>query len=406
MKKLFQVKFILFIFLSFFVFDIKISSAQLIDQPCSNFAGAVCVLNPNVFQYEIMQNSVCPDVSQRCVKKLPDCTGECKPSSNCPHPIGGFCDGTMNTSCCGGNMTSQQQTNIETALQNKSLCPVGEIYLEVPILASKKCVKDLSDYIRILFNYGIYAASVMAVIMISINGFKWVAAGGNQSTIGKAKSGVFTAIIGLFLLFGSYMILNTVNSQLTLLQMPYIEPITADPLDSTFKIDEKSMAYWEEMTNVADQNKLCTTNADCAAIDKRWSCIRLRCRLRSPELSYCDNKDNDDCYPYLSCVSNKCYNIPCKGKSAWSSCETVGGISLSVVLVQGYCNPSRIVPSTNIHLCTPCVGGRGPCTENEQCKGAQGVCGNGGSYPHGDCYTMAEAGFYTSLYRTCKKTGS
>ena len=107
----------------------------------------------------------------------------------------------------------------------------AQIALEVPFPGMEGGVSDLGDYIRILYNYGIYAASVMAVIMISISGFKWVAAGGNKSSIEKAKSGMVMSITGLFLLFGSYMILNTVNSQLTFLKMPYIEPITTKTLD-------------------------------------------------------------------------------------------------------------------------------------------------------------------------------
>lgn len=230
----------------------------------------------------------------------------------------------------------------------------------------------------------------MAVIMISINGFKWVAAGGNQSTIGKAKSGVFTAIIGLFLLFASYMILNTVNSQLTLLKMPNVEPITADYLDledpedicrnkggyvyemqgskcicdssgvkESYRIDNpKVQASWGccvcngcPDTAVKDVN-----NVGCSATCEAKECFGFM--QWSPQLPNCCS-----CSSCKNPIVPPVHHAECVNKPMYTSCTVPGGVYKDH---PGYCQDSTC------HVCIN-VG--------EKCKDSRGnsiksVCQN------------------------------
>jgi len=88
----------------------------------------------------------------------------------------------------------------------------------------------LGLYIKAIYEYLLYVAGVLAVIVIMIGGFQWITAGGNQSKIGEAKERVTSAIIGLFLALGSYLLLYTINPDLVKivdLSMPSISPINS-----------------------------------------------------------------------------------------------------------------------------------------------------------------------------------
>ena len=74
---------------------------------------------------------------------------------------------------------------------------------------------SLGKYIIAIYNYGIGLVSVLAVVMIMYGGFRWIFAAGNASRIGEAKSTIISALVGLILALGSWMLLNTINPALT-----------------------------------------------------------------------------------------------------------------------------------------------------------------------------------------------
>lgn len=73
---------------------------------------------------------------------------------------------------------------------------------------------SIGTYIISLYQFGVYAASVVAAVMIMVGGFLWVTAGGNASQVSTAKSFVGGALSGFVLLLGSWLILNTINPNL------------------------------------------------------------------------------------------------------------------------------------------------------------------------------------------------
>ncbi len=56
--------------------------------------------------------------------------------------------------------------------------------------------------------------ALIALLVLIYGGIVYTISAGNESRIGEAKEWVFGAVIGLFLLFGSYLILNTINPEL------------------------------------------------------------------------------------------------------------------------------------------------------------------------------------------------
>lgn len=104
------------------------------------------------------------------------------------------------------------------------------INLNAPFAGISK-VNNLGEYIAAIYNYGLGIAGVLAGIMVTIGGVKWLMAAGNKSSIDSAKKTIFGGIMGMILLFSSYIILNTVNPQLVNLKIPNIRNIARSDLE-------------------------------------------------------------------------------------------------------------------------------------------------------------------------------
>lgn len=98
------------------------------------------------------------------------------------------------------------------------------INLQAPIGGLSR-VNNLGEYIAGLYRYSIILAGVIAGIMLTIGGVKWLTATGNAALIESAKKTIFGALVGLILVFTSYIILNTVNPQLVSLRVPTIRDV-------------------------------------------------------------------------------------------------------------------------------------------------------------------------------------
>lgn len=94
----------------------------------------------------------------------------------------------------------------------------------------------IGELISAIFRYGLAIGSILAVIMIIISGVRIVAsAGGEEKTTGYKQIG--KTVIGLFLLWGSYGILYTINPvlvNLRILKIKYVAPI---PLENFQEYD-------------------------------------------------------------------------------------------------------------------------------------------------------------------------
>jgi Papain-like cysteine protease AvrRpt2. len=85
----------------------------------------------------------------------------------------------------------------------------------------------ISVYLVGAYKMGVGIAAILAVIMIMVGGFIWIAAAGDAGRIGQAKTMISGAVIGLILTVGSYIALQTVNPDLvnfTALKIPVVAP--------------------------------------------------------------------------------------------------------------------------------------------------------------------------------------
>jgi cell wall-associated NlpC family hydrolase len=98
----------------------------------------------------------------------------------------------------------------------------GETYVKIPYL---------SLYLAAVYRLGIGVAGVLAVIMIMIGGFIWLAAAGDAGKIGVAKKMITGAVVGLFLAVGSYTFMQIVNPDLLSPGTFLIKTVRPDPLE-------------------------------------------------------------------------------------------------------------------------------------------------------------------------------
>lgn len=72
----------------------------------------------------------------------------------------------------------------------------------------------LGKYIEAIYNYGLAIGAILAAIVIMFAGIIWLTSAGSQEKVGQAKKMFGGSIVGLFILFGSYLILNTISPNL------------------------------------------------------------------------------------------------------------------------------------------------------------------------------------------------
>jgi hypothetical protein len=93
----------------------------------------------------------------------------------------------------------------------------------------------LGDYIGYLYEWMIGIIAILAAVSVAIGGVLWITAAGNRGQITEAKSWITSALFGLAIGLGAYLILNTINPNLTTIgniTASYIEP--QDPNDYDF----------------------------------------------------------------------------------------------------------------------------------------------------------------------------
>lgn len=95
-------------------------------------------------------------------------------------------------------------------------CNFGDF--EMPIGGISGCVDDFANkgmagYVGAIYNIMIGIVILAALIMIVGAGYFYMTAGGSAQQVGKAKTMIVSALIGITLALTAYLILNTLNDQ-------------------------------------------------------------------------------------------------------------------------------------------------------------------------------------------------
>ncbi len=85
-----------------------------------------------------------------------------------------------------------------------------DVDLNVPI-GSVGTISGLAHYAQVGYQYAVGVGIIIAVLMGSIAGVRWMTAAGVAARVSSAKTLLTNAVLGLVLLLGSYFILFTIN---------------------------------------------------------------------------------------------------------------------------------------------------------------------------------------------------
>lgn len=117
--------------------------------------------------------------------------------------------------------------------------PAGKTTASVSF-GGKKEFKNVGEYIQIVYSYALRIAAILAVVIIIIAGAQYVTSGGNSEMITSAKKRMTGALIGLFIAYMSYFILNSINPALVSLRLPQVYLLRQISLASEFCTDATS----------------------------------------------------------------------------------------------------------------------------------------------------------------------
>lgn len=89
-------------------------------------------------------------------------------------------------------------------------------------IGGKTTFLSLAEYIAHIYRYSMYVAGALCVLLFIVAGIEWTMSGGDGSRIDSAKTRISNAITGLILMATSYVVLYTVDPNLTTLKPPEV----------------------------------------------------------------------------------------------------------------------------------------------------------------------------------------
>jgi len=93
-------------------------------------------------------------------------------------------------------------------------------------------VRDLSCYLYYFYKYFAGVVGILAAVMIIYGGFRYLTSFGNPTRMATAKDQITSAIIGLIITLGTYVILFVINPAIVNLRLPNITSI--NPISQNF----------------------------------------------------------------------------------------------------------------------------------------------------------------------------
>lgn len=91
-----------------------------------------------------------------------------------------------------------------------SFCPNGNAGNATVTGFQKLCNLEIGAVIGSLISFMFVIAAIIALFYLIWGGFRWITSGGDKSNIETARNHILAAIVGLVIIFLSYVILNLV----------------------------------------------------------------------------------------------------------------------------------------------------------------------------------------------------
>ena len=109
-----------------------------------------------------------------------------------------------------------------TGQQEMGFCLPSSVARTQITIGGKNEFKDIGEFIKLFYQYGIALIGLFSTIMIIVAGAQWVTSGGSPDKVTSAKKRIAGAVTGLILAVSAYTILNTINPNLLRFRLPQI----------------------------------------------------------------------------------------------------------------------------------------------------------------------------------------
>ncbi|MEK7072276.1 MAG: pilin, partial [Patescibacteria group bacterium] len=142
-------------------------------------------------------------------------------------------------------ITSAQEPDKNSA-QNK--CTGDGLCLNVPI-GNVGVVSGFEEYLQLWYSFVVGVVGILATVIIMWGGFKWLTSRGNAAAIGDAKDRIWSAVIGLVLVFLSYNLLWIINPKLVEIKLPTLNKGNSTVINTDNNLDNdkdvmSQLAQW------------------------------------------------------------------------------------------------------------------------------------------------------------------
>lgn len=168
------------------------------------------------------------------------------PSSAIPSAPAPATESTPSTSAPGATAPASRGVPASATEQLQGSIGVPELAVPIPGLAPFEApapqgsgsqayldLPYLGQYINAVYTYALGVAVTLATVMVVIGGLKWMLARGDSSKVSDAKETLSRAIIGMFLILGSYTVLKFINPELVNLRALRIQVVERDELEES-----------------------------------------------------------------------------------------------------------------------------------------------------------------------------
>lgn len=154
---------------------------------------------------------------------------------------------------------------------------------------------NLPEYVKYIFDIAIAASGLIALVVFTLAGVKYLTSTGSPGAIQDSKERMWSAFFGLFILFTSYILLNTINPNFLKFEMPKGLPGAPPNLASGVYIcgvgNSSIKEFWAARKDAEKQDKV---DADTVArMEANLEDINQNCKLMSSEGDIPENYDGN-----------------------------------------------------------------------------------------------------------------
>ena len=176
----------------------------------------------------------------------------------------------------------------------------------------------LPDFIKYLYTFSVLAAGFLAVGSSVYGGFRYIASGGSPTAQGEARAQITGGILGSLVILGAYILLSTINPQLTIFKIE--KPTAQIQLPARPEPDPKKEAESNFLEipvgtlieKVLDQNRLNNLESIAKQIEEKSKIVKEKAEAFKGELDQCSCK-KETIAPHCTenCGSPQCTGEPC-----------------------------------------------------------------------------------------------